>query len=153
MSESLKSRALRIGFNLFPALRRSGGRITYFSADRKVLKMRLPLKLKTKNFVGTMFGGSMYSAIDGVYMVLFIRLLGDDYVVWDREARIRYLKPGRTDLTTEFRISDMELDAIRELLETEKSIERIYRIEWRDANGEVVCTIDKTLYFRKKDRQ
>lgn len=72
MSESFKTRLMRWGFNFFPAYRRTGARITYVSADWQEVRISLPLNWKTKNYVGTIFGGSMYGAVDPVYMVMFI---------------------------------------------------------------------------------
>jgi hypothetical protein len=34
---------------------------------------------RTRNYVGTIFGGSMYSAVDPIYMVMLTRRLGKDY--------------------------------------------------------------------------
>ena len=88
MSESLRTRIMRWGFNLFPALRRTGGRITYISSDLKQVRLKVPLNWRTRNYVGTIFGGCMYGAVDPVYMVMFIKLLGSGYIVWDKSATI-----------------------------------------------------------------
>ena len=81
--ESLRTRLLRWGFNLFPALVASGGRLTYIADDFSVVGLKLKKCLRTRNYVGTMYGGSMYAAVDGIYMVMLIRLLGRGYEVWD----------------------------------------------------------------------
>jgi hypothetical protein len=38
----------------------------------------MPLSWRTRNYVGTIFGGSMNSAVDPIYMVILIRRLGKD---------------------------------------------------------------------------
>jgi len=38
--------------------------------------------LADENYVGTIFGGSMYAAVDPVYMLMLIMNLGKDYIVW-----------------------------------------------------------------------
>ena len=81
-------RFLRWRFNMFPAFRRSGGRITYISRDLKQVRIKLPLNWKTRNYVGTIYGGSMYAAIDPVYMAMLMKLLGANYVIWDKAAAI-----------------------------------------------------------------
>jgi hypothetical protein len=75
MSESLKTRAMRWSFNLFPALRRTGGRVTYISSDMKKVRLEVPLNWKTRNYVGTIYGGCKYGAVDPIYMVMFIKWL------------------------------------------------------------------------------
>ena len=71
----MKTRLLRFGFNHFPAFRRTGARISYIAADFREVLVKLPLNWKTRDYVGTMFGGSMYGAVDGICMVMLIKLL------------------------------------------------------------------------------
>lgn len=61
MTESLRTRIERFGFNFFPAYRRTGARITYIRADWREVRIRLPLNWRTRNYVGTIFGGSMFA--------------------------------------------------------------------------------------------
>jgi hypothetical protein len=104
---------MRWKFNLFPAYRGTGARVTYIAADFREVRIRLPLSWRTRNVVGTIFGGSLYGAVDPIFMIMLIRLLGADYVVWDKVATIRFRRPGRTTLHSTFTIDEVELDAIR----------------------------------------
>src|SRR5436853_1768517 len=112
MSESFRSRRLRWWFNLFPAYRGTGGRVSYIAADFREVRVRLPLSWRTRNAVGTIFGGSMYGAVDPIYMIMLMSILGRDYVVWDKAATIRFRKPGKTTLHATFTVDGAELDAI-----------------------------------------
>lgn len=150
MSESFKTRLMRWGFNFFPAYRRTGARITYISADWQEVHISLPLNWKTKNYVGTIFGGSMYGAVDPVYMVMFIKLLGPEYIVWDKVASIQFKNPGRSMLQAKFLIEDQELQTIREELRTKAKIDRAYQIELRDKDNNICALVEKTIHFRKK---
>lgn len=142
---------MRWMFNFFPAFRNSGARITDIAEDLHRIKVKLPLKRSTRNYVGTMYGGSMYSALDGILMVMFIRLLGKQYIVWDKAGRIEYLKPGRQDLYADVEIEKDELDFIRSTLETTPKLEKEYTLEWKTADGELCCRVHKLLYFRKRE--
>ena len=150
MSESIRTRLTRWGFNWFPAYRGTGGRITYIARDWREIRIRLPLSLRTRNYVGTIFGGSMYGAVDPIYMVMLIQVLGPGYVVWDKAASIRFRKPGRTTLTARFALDDAELDAIREALEHAPTVDRTYTVELVDADGVVHATVEKVIHVRKK---
>ena len=149
MSESWRSRVTRWGFNLFPAWRGTGARITYVRSDWREVRVRLPLNWRTRNYVGTIFGGSLYAAADPIYMIMLIKSLGPAYTVWDKSATIRFRKPGRSTLYARFLLEDAELDEIRRLLETEPSIDRVYVVELADADGTVHATVEKTIYIRK----
>ncbi len=150
MPESWETRTLRWKFNLFPAYRGTGARITYIAADFFEVRTRLPLSWRTLNYVGTIFGGSFYGAVDPHYMIMLIKILGPEYVVWDKAATIRFLKPGRGTLHARFLIDEEEVRTIRELLEKAPSVDRVYRVELSDAEGKVHAEVDKTIYVRKR---
>ena len=150
MAESLKRKIERFLYNIYPAIRGTGGRVTYISDDYREMKVKLPLNWRTRNKVGTTFGGSMYGAVDPFYMIMMMKILGDEYVVWDRSAKIRFKRPGRETLYADFHITEEETDEILEVLETRKSTNRDYVIELRNAAGEVHAIIDKELYIAKK---
>lgn len=141
---------MRWGFNLFPAFRGTGARVTYISGDFRELHVKLPLNWRTRNYVGTIFGGSLYGAVDPHYMIMLIKILGPGYVVWDKAATIRFRKPGRSTLFARFRIPDEEIAEVRRLLETVPSIDREYQVELKDAGGVVHAVVDKTIYIRRK---
>jgi uncharacterized protein DUF4442 len=143
---------MRWGFNLFPAFRGMGARVTYMSGDWREVHVKLPLNWRTRNYVGTIFGGSLYGAVDPHYMIMLIKILGPDYVVWDKAATIRFKKPGRGTLYARFVIPEEEIGAIRRLLETEPSVDRVYRVDLVDEEGVVHAEVEKTVYIRRKDR-
>ena len=149
--ETLRSRIVRLGFNLFPAYRGTGARITYLAGDWAEVRVRIPLSWRTRNYVGTIFGGSMYGAVDPVYMLMLIKRLGPEYIVWDREATIRFLRPGRSTLYARFVVSDEEIADIRARLPASGDRQdRRYVVELVDEGGEVHATVEKVLYIRRK---
>jgi hypothetical protein len=150
MPENFESRLARWKFNLFPAYRGTGGRVVYIADDFHEVRVKIPLSWRTRNYVGTIYGGSMYGAIDPIYMLMLIRILGSGYVVWDKAAKIHFKKPGKDTLFVDFRLDREEIAEIKRLTDTEKSIDRIYDLELKDANGVVHARIEKTLYVAKK---
>jgi len=151
MAESLKTRLLRWRFNFFPAYRRTGARITYIAGDMRELRIKLPLNWATRNYVGTIFGGSMYAAVDPIFMVMLIHLLGPAYVVWDKAAVIRFKKPGRATLYARFILDAQEISAIREALTQQTSLERVYHVDLVDLEGAVHASVEKTIFIRRKE--
>jgi acyl-coenzyme A thioesterase PaaI-like protein len=149
--ESWRTRLFRWKLNFFPPFWCSGGRITYISADFREVHLSLPLSLRTRNLVGTTYGGSMFAATDAVYFVMLMRLLGPDYVVWDKSGSIRFLKPGRGTLYARYVVPAAETDAIRQALKTQRSVDRIYAIELKSSDGTVHAVAERTLYVRAKN--
>jgi Domain of unknown function (DUF4442) len=148
--ESLRTRLMRWVFNFFPAYRGSGAWVSYIASDWREVRIRLPLSWQTRNYVGTVFGGSMYAAVDPFYMIMLIHNLGPDYLVWDKSACIRFKKPGVSTLWARFVLEQAEVDAIRAALKQVPSIDREYHIDLTDESGEARAWVDKTVYIRLK---
>lgn len=74
----------KYGFNWSPMYRRTTGRVIEVSEDGYYVKIKIPLSLKNKNYMGSIFGGSLFSATDPIYMIQLINILKDDYVVWEK---------------------------------------------------------------------
>jgi hypothetical protein len=146
---TMESRLLRWKLNLFPAYRGTGARVTYIAGDFHEVRVRLPLSWRTRNAVGTIFGGSMYGAVDPIYMIMLIRLLGRQYVVWDKTATIRFRKPGRSTLFATFRIDDEELDVIRAATAGGAPVDRTYTVDLADRDGLVHASVEKVIYIRR----
>jgi hypothetical protein len=142
---------MRTAFNLFPCYRRTGARITHIAPDLKEVRVKLPLNWKTRGYWGTTFGGSIYGAVDPVYLVMLARNLGRGYMVWDKSARVQFKKPGRGTLYARFLLSDEELAAIRKDLEAEPKIDRTYLIDLTDGAGAVCATVEKIVNIRRRD--
>jgi Domain of unknown function (DUF4442) len=137
-------------FYFFACYRGTGARLRYVAADWSEVQLDLPLSWRTRNYVGTIFGGSMYAAVDPIYMLMLIRRLGPDFVVWDKAATILFKKPGRETLHARFDITDEELAAIRTGLESQRSVDRTYFVELVDRSGTTCATVEKIIYIRKR---
>jgi hypothetical protein len=144
MPESFATKIDRWKFNFFPAYRGSGARVVYISSDYREIRIKIPLNWRTRNYVGTIYGGSMYAGIDPIYMLMLIKNLGKNYIVWDKAATIRFKRPGKETLFADFVLTQEELDEIKAILETQKSVDRVYNVELKDKNGKVHCLIEKT---------
>lgn len=145
------ARLARFLMNLAPCIRASGGRIVALSDDFKHLRVRLRLSLLTRNLVGTIYGGSLYSSIDPFYMLMLMRILGPDYVVWDKSANIRFKRPAKVTLYADFRFDDETLANIREQVARDGESTFTWTVALRDASGTVYADCDKVLYVAKKD--
>lgn len=153
MRESLKTILFRLAFNLWPCYRGSGGRVRFVAADWSEVRVRLPLSWRTRNYVGTIYGGSLYAAVDPFYMLMLIHRLGPGYEVWDKAATIRFRKPGRSTLTARMALPEGEEEAIRQALMTSRSVDRTYRIELVDGAGLVHAEVEKVVYVRLRYNQ
>ena len=150
MNLAIGPKLFRWFFNFWPCYRGTGGRVTYVASDWREIRMKLPLSLRTRNYVGTIFGGSLYGAVDPFYMIMLIHLLGPEYLVWDKSATIRFRKPGRATLFATFRIEDAELVEIKRLLQAETRVDRTYTVLLADAEGVTHAEVQKVVQIRQK---
>jgi hypothetical protein len=137
-------------FYFFACYRGTGARLRYIAADWSEVRLDLPLSWRTRNYVGTIFGGSMYAAVDPIYMIMLIRRLGPDFVVWDKAATIQFKKPGRETLHARFAVTDEELAAIRTELDSLRFVDRTYLVELVDGSRTICATVEKIIYIRKR---
>lgn len=151
MKESWKTRFFRYFMNWHPTYSGTGAKVRFVSSDFREIRIELPLSWRTRNYVGSIFGGSIYAAADPVYMLQLIKILGPDYVVWDKAARLRFLRPGRASLFAQFSISQELLDSIKERIAREKEADFDLLVEWRDKEGKLHALVDKTLYIAQKE--
>jgi len=147
---NFKMRLWAFVLNIYPTYRRTGGRALFISEDFSDVHIRLKLGWGTKNYVGTMFGGSLSSAADPIYMTQLMRLLGKDYVVWDKSASIRFKRPGDRTLYIRFLITDELLASIKERVLTEHEFDIELSADWVDQEGTVYATVGKVLYIANK---
>ncbi len=148
--EHWKARLRRWAFNWFPAFWGTGARLIYLEERFREIRLALPLTLRTRNYVGTIFGGSMFAACDPILMVMLIERLGRGFVVWDKAGTIRFRKPGRTTLYARFLLPDDELEKIRSQAEREGRVERVFTVDLVDAAGLVHASIEKTIVIKVK---
>jgi len=145
------SHALRRGINLWPPFLGAGIRVKHIASDMMSIDVEMKLRWWNANYVGTQFGGSLFAMTDAFYMLMLISKLGRDYIVWDKAASIRYRKPGRGTVRAEFRLTQAQLDDIREKLKTLPKYEPKFLIEVKDEQGTVIAEVEKLLHVRRKE--
>jgi hypothetical protein len=143
-------RRLRQFLNAYPPYVGAGVRIAHIDADWREIHVAMKLRWWNRNAVGTHFGGSLYSMVDPHLMLLFIRGLGPEYVVWDRSATIDFRKPGRGTLKAVLRVSDSDLEEARRATAGGAAYRPTFDVEILDEDGDVVALVTKTLHIREK---
>ncbi|GAA4112075.1 DUF4442 domain-containing protein [Aquimarina addita] len=137
-------------FNISPMYRRSVGRILSVSKDLHIVKIKIPLNYKNRNYAGSIFGGSLFSATDPILMIQLIQILGDDYVVWDKEATIKYKIPAREKVYAIFKLETQEITEIKELVSEQNEIDFIKKINIQNKSSKVYAEVTKVMYIAKK---
>lgn len=145
----LKEKLLRF-WNFWPPFLFSGIKIEKTSDNFRYMRVKLKLRFYNANYVGTQFGGLLFAMTDPFYMIMLIKNLGPNYVVWDKSACISYLKPGCSDVFAEFILSQEDLSEITNTLESQGKMDWKRQVEIKDKQGTIIAIVDKVVYIRKK---
>jgi len=137
--------------SLYPPYLGAGVRVKV-SPDLRTFEVTLRLHWWNRNYVGTHFGGSLYTMCDPFFMLILVEALGRGYVVWDKSATIRFRRPGRGTVHATFHIPQERIDEIRAAADTNGKVEPVFHAEAVDEKGEVVAEVEKLLYVRRQDR-
>jgi acyl-coenzyme A thioesterase PaaI-like protein len=148
----LDARLLRKGMRWWPPFLGAGIRVRSLADDFREAVVELRLGRLNRNYVGTHYGGSLYSMTDPFYMIMLLHNLGPDYLVWDKSGAIEYLAPGRGTVTARFHLTEARLDEIRAQAAGGEKVLPEFEIDVVDAAGTVVAKVRKTLYVRLKQR-
>lgn len=151
MPESVRTQLMRWRLNLYPAYRGTGARITYIAGDWREVCIELPLSWRTRNYVGTIFGGSIFGAVDPFPMLMLIKVLGPDYMVWDKAATVRFQRPGRTTLYATIQLDEEETENIKAELARHPSTDRGYQLDLQDEDGTICASVQKTIYIQRRE--
>jgi acyl-coenzyme A thioesterase PaaI-like protein len=146
-----KRRRLQRRLNTYPPFLGAGIKIKHVSDDVCTIEVQMPLHFWNRNYVGTHFGGSLYSMCDPFFMLILIHNLGKDYVVWDKSATIRFKKPGTGTMKAVFHIPPERIAEIRTQADTQGKVEPVFQVQVMDQDGNVVAEVDKLLYVRRKN--
>ena len=141
---------LRRLINLWPPFLGAGIRVQHISPDMRSIDVEMKLRWWNANYVGTHYGGSLYSVTDAFYMLMLMANLGNDYIVWDKGATIRFKKPGRGVVRAQFRLSEAQITEMRAAADAAYKHEPTLLVEVKDEQGTVIAEVDKLIYIRKR---
>jgi len=147
----VSEKTLKWGLCFYPPLLFQRIWVRRFHSGFRGVDVKINKSLFNKNYNGSIFGGTIYSATDPFYALLFDQLLqreGFKVRVWLKSASIQYLKPGRSTLYFTIIVTDEMLnDAITALNTTGKFV-RAYPMEILNKQGEICATVMNEVYVR-----
>ncbi|MCC3298760.1 DUF4442 domain-containing protein [Arthrobacter caoxuetaonis] len=145
-----KPSVVRRSMNIWPPFAFSGIHITELPADFMSATVRLRQHWWNKNVAGVAFGGSLFAMTDPFWMMLLLRHLGTDHVIWDRAAEVEFIKPGKGEVYARFSISAQDIERIRAAAKDGSKVLEWFSVDIKDADGDVVARVRKQVYVRRK---
>ena len=154
LSSSISAGVLARAWSLWAPFRGAKISVDYISEDYKQVDVSMKLGIKNRNIVGTHFGGSLYAMTDPFYMVMLMKILGNEFIVWDKSANIKFKKPGKSKVRAHYRLTDDDIKSILARIESEERATCLWekKVEVLDEQDEVVAEVDKIVYIKKKQK-
>lgn len=146
----VKAKTLKRLLNIWPPFWGAGLKVLTISEDYSYAKVALHLRWYTRNYIGTQYGGSLFSMTDPFYMLMLINRLGSQYIVWDQAAEIHYKSPGKTHVFAEVHITEDDIARIKQQTANGEKYLPQFDIRIFDKNNQTVATVKRTLYIKLK---
>lgn len=141
---------LSILINIWLPYLGTGIHVRSISKDFRRVDVSMKMHWYNKNMVGTHFGGSLYAMTDPFFMLILMKNLGRNYIVWDKAATIEFIKPATGKVEAVFEFSEAEIEAIKQQADQQGKWIFDRAVEIRNAEGIVVARVVKTMYVRSK---
>lgn len=147
----LQAKIMKFGYNRFPPFKATGARVTHIAPDLMSMQVALKLTRRSRNAVGSVFGGALFSITDGPHPIMLMIHLGPDYIVWDKAASIRYKRPCYDEVIADFEISPQEVDDLKAELASRGELDRDYTVQLKGRDGTLHAEAVRTVYIARKD--
>jgi acyl-coenzyme A thioesterase PaaI-like protein len=85
-----------------------------------------------------------------MYMLMLINILGKDYVVWDKSANIKFVRPGKSTLYAQFLLTPEYITTMKSEVNAAGEMDYQLDVELKDAEGQVIAVAQRTLYVATK---
>jgi acyl-coenzyme A thioesterase PaaI-like protein len=140
------------GINFWPPFMGAGIRVKSASKDMTSLRVELRETPFNRNIAGVHFGGSLYSMCDPFYMGILLHHLGRGFVVWDKAASIKFLKPGKGTVHATFTVTHEKIAEIKARAEANGKTEETFTVHIYDKNENIIAEVEKLIYIRRNTR-
>ncbi|MGY3212352.1 DUF4442 domain-containing protein [Mucilaginibacter sp. HD30] len=115
------------------------------------LNIKISKSILNSNYNRSIFGGTIFSAADVCYPVLFHQLLshkGYKIAVWSRSAQIRFLKKSDDKINFTVNLSDGDIKQAEQILNEQGKYNKAYPIIVYNKNGDVCVNMMCEVYIR-----
>lgn len=136
--------------SFYPPFFGAGIKVKVVDEKELILEVAMALKVTNKNYVGTHFGGSLYSMTDPFFMLILMNKIGKDYLVWDKKASIQFKKPGKGRVRARFEVPREKVEEIKEAVARHGKWEPEFTVDILNEDDQVVASVHKTLWVKKK---
>ena len=148
----LSRKGIRFALNLFPPLFFNRISIKSISEDFMQIKVRISFSWMNKNFQRTIFGGTIFSAVDPYFPTMYWHIFSRKNIpieVWVKSAKINYKSPADSDLSLVFKLKEKDIQSALNGLQKDGKFEVWHNVEAINSNN-IICAEAKILVYIRK---
>lgn len=138
--------------NLYPPLLFNRVITKRISSDFKEVDVVIKKSWLNKNLQGSIFGGTLFSAADPFYAMMYWNIFAHRKLkmeAWVRHIDGDYKKPSNTKMFLNFRITDAEILEAEESVAKEGRFKKFHTIDVKNEQGEVCVTFTILIIIKK----
>ena len=113
-------------------------KIVELDTQWRVVRIKLPLTIISRNPGGGMFGGFQASLADPIAALACLKSL-PGCEVWTRNLQVDFIREGRTDLELRFEITDDQLKTIKQEMKERNRSNPVFEYGFYDTQDQL-CT-------------
>ncbi len=136
--------------NLYPPFIGAGVKLREINEDKTQIIVDMRLRWYNRNVYGTHFGGSLYAMTDPFYVFIVYYHFGDDYIIWDKSASIKFVRPGKGKVTGTYNIPLDTLALMKSQVDQGVKTSFMFSTEVIDELNKVVAYVEKEIYIKAK---
>ncbi len=148
-------RQLRWVLSVYPPFLLNRIRVAAIGPGFRTCRVHVHRSVVTRNLQGSTFGGTIYSAADPIYPLMYWQIFahrGERVQAWLRSATVRYLKPASGRVTFEFALSDDDVERACAALAEHGRYAHTHTAEAVSVDGQVCTVVDAEVYLRGAQR-
>ncbi len=154
IDEQTPASGMRWWMNLWPPFLFQGIRITEIDSEFQFAVVRVRKTILTRNLMGTTFGGSLFSAADPFFPILYWRYLalqGISSTCWSRAIRGEFVQPANRSVELRFTIDADQLDHASSEMKSHGRVDLEDVVEARLPDGALAARFHVTSALRAKE--
>ena len=143
---------LKWAMRLYPPLLFQGIWTQKFEKGFTGARVKICNSILNRNYNGSLFGGTIFSAADPFYAILFHQILtrkGYQIKLWLKHASIDYIKPGNCDLYINIALSDQDVEEALHKLDTEGKFIKTFPVKITNKEGITYAMVHNEIYIKK----
>lgn len=122
-----------------------------FYKDFRGVDVEVNRSILNRNYNGSIFGGTIFSAADPFYAILFNQILireGYTVLIWLKSAHIQYKKPARKNLFFSISINPEQIEQVKSDLDKVGKHVVTFELDLLDKAGLLCASVKNEVYIR-----